>query len=74
VNQEGDFFILDLESSNGTYINGRRIEEPWLLEQGDQVVLGDTEFIFRRLSKLARRRKGAPRPPGARPTRPGPKT
>jgi S1-C subfamily serine protease len=40
-----DFWILDLSSTNGTYLNGRRIGEA-LLSNGDKVRFGDIEFIF----------------------------
>lgn len=74
VHQEDAFVLIDLQSSNGTYVNGQRIAFPWTLEDGDEVVMGESEFIFRRLRKLPKKRKGAPRAPGARPTGPGPKT
>ncbi len=38
-----DFVIRDLESSNGTYLNGRRIREA-VLRAGDLVTSGETEF------------------------------
>ena len=34
--------INDLNSSNGTYVNGNRITEPTLLKNGDIVLIGDT--------------------------------
>jgi pSer/pThr/pTyr-binding forkhead associated (FHA) protein/tetratricopeptide (TPR) repeat protein len=43
------FSIKDLDSSNGTYVNGVRIEEQELT--GDDVIkIGDVEFQFRALS------------------------
>ena len=36
--------IADLGSTNGTWVNGRRIGETVILQEGDQVVVGDTEF------------------------------
>jgi pSer/pThr/pTyr-binding forkhead associated (FHA) protein len=40
------FTIQDLHSQNGTYINGERITESRMLNDGDRVVLGDAEFLF----------------------------
>jgi pilus assembly protein CpaF len=37
----GEFSLTDLGSTNGTYVNGRRIQEPTRLTRGDKVYLGD---------------------------------
>jgi pSer/pThr/pTyr-binding forkhead associated (FHA) protein len=37
-----DYELLDLTSSNGTYINGQRVTSAWLLQSGAIVELGDT--------------------------------
>ena len=37
----GNVFITDLNSKNGTYINGRRIYQSDQLFQGDTLVVGD---------------------------------
>lgn len=38
----GRSWIRDLGSSNGTYVNGQRLGEPHLLQDGDRVALGGT--------------------------------
>ncbi len=40
--------VCDLESSNGTYVNGRRLKGCQILETGDSIALGRSgpEFIF----------------------------
>jgi|GEM_PF-3314906 len=38
--------IRDLGSSNGTYVNGRKIVEPATLQEGDRVSIGDIELRF----------------------------
>jgi signal transduction histidine kinase len=43
--RDNEFTISDLNSSNGTYINGRRIEQH-KLESGDQVQTGGTLMLF----------------------------
>jgi len=37
----GSFSVCDLKSTNGTYINGRKITEPSELNPGDKVYIGD---------------------------------
>jgi hypothetical protein len=46
--QEGDVYISDLGSKNGTYVNGSRIEKrkPVKVEKGDIVAFSDEEFIL----------------------------
>jgi len=45
---EGRFYIEDLGSTNGTYVNGRRINYPTELRGGDNVKVGNTLMEFRR--------------------------
>jgi Nif-specific regulatory protein len=42
---EGRFRVRDLDSRNGTLVNGNGIEEQWL-EHGDQIATGDSSFLF----------------------------
>jgi pSer/pThr/pTyr-binding forkhead associated (FHA) protein len=35
----------DLSSANGTFVNGRRVEEPVLVRAGDVIRLGETELV-----------------------------
>jgi len=42
---EGRFRVRDLDSRNGTLVNGTGIEEQWL-EHGDQIATGDSSFLF----------------------------
>jgi uncharacterized membrane protein YgcG len=39
------YLIRDMGSSNGTYVNGQRVQE-YLLQDGDRVSIGDIEFWF----------------------------
>ncbi|HTN74653.1 MAG TPA: FHA domain-containing protein [Pirellulaceae bacterium] len=44
--KEGDeYHVRDLGSTNGTYVNGQRIQEHALID-GDVVVIADSEFTF----------------------------
>jgi hypothetical protein len=48
VRREGSAFVLaDLGSTNGTFLNGRRVERA-PLEDGDVITLGSTEVVFGR--------------------------
>ncbi len=38
--------VADLNSSNGTYVNGRRIEGPCTLTSGDRLQVGGTMMLF----------------------------
>ena len=43
----GVFWFVDLGSSNGSFLNKRRIHEPTRLRDCDQITIGGNTFIFR---------------------------
>ena len=43
----GAFWLVDLGSSNGTFLNKRRIHEPARLRNCDQITIGGNTFTFR---------------------------
>ncbi|MRG92335.1 ATP-binding protein [Polyangium spumosum] len=43
---EGRFFVVDLESKNGTLVNGMRVKRKEI-KHGDTVTLGDLDLLFR---------------------------
>ncbi len=43
--QDGRFRVRDLDSRNGTLVNGAGIGEQWL-EHGDEIATGDSSFLF----------------------------
>jgi adenylate cyclase len=50
----GDFFLIDLGSANGTYVNGRRVGQPHRLVNGDQITVAGVTFTFRRPGDVSR--------------------
>jgi adenylate cyclase len=47
VQNIGEFWLIDLGSSNGTFLNHRRIHQPVRLSDLDQVIIGERVFTFR---------------------------
>jgi pSer/pThr/pTyr-binding forkhead associated (FHA) protein len=45
----GDYAIEDLGSSNGTFVNGLRIQSPRLLSLGDSIEAGATTLVVREI-------------------------
>src|SRR5271168_2850194 len=43
--EDGRFRIRDLDSRNGTLVNGAAVEEQWL-QHGDEIAAGDSSFLF----------------------------
>ena len=47
VEPRGDgVWVQDLGSTNGTFVNGIRIEQPYRLEPGDLLRVGETDLRF----------------------------
>ena len=47
LHREGDLFVLtDLDSANGTRVNGIEVTEPQPLEHGDRITIGDAELTY----------------------------
>jgi adenylate cyclase len=44
--ENGRLNLIDLGSSNGTFVNGRRIYTPVCLENGDCIGIGNTRLLF----------------------------
>ena len=45
--EPGGFTIQDLNSSNGTFVNGKMLDEPRLLKDGDRLRVANTVLAFR---------------------------
>jgi adenylate cyclase len=44
--ETGEFYLIDLGSRNGSFVNGRRVSVPVTLQNGDQLTFGQTELEF----------------------------
>jgi hypothetical protein len=44
--QNGAWFVEDLGSTNGTYLEGRRLEAPVRVQPGEQVRIGQTTMVL----------------------------
>ena len=42
---DGELELRDLDSTNGTYVNGARLEKPARLSPGDKVQVGRVELV-----------------------------
>ena len=45
-NGKDTYYIIDIASRNGCYVNTKRITAPSVLKNGDQIRIGDTHFEF----------------------------
>lgn len=46
IEDEGEFYLEDLNSANGTYLNGDKIFDVVKLNDGDIIRIGQLEFLF----------------------------
>ena len=53
INTDAGFYLIDFNSTNGTYINGEQIYQPSLLEDGDIIQIGNITFLFSSMTVAA---------------------
>src|SRR5688500_18580947 len=41
VLKDGKFIIIDMQSTNGTYVNGKKITTPQVVKSTDKIYIGD---------------------------------
>src|SRR3990172_6078564 len=58
------FIIVDLKSTNGTYVNGRKITSPLVIKESDKIYIGDFILSVEEPMGMA---AGAPGPVGVAP-------
>ena len=46
VEDEGNYYLEDLNSANGTYLNGDKIMDVVKLKNGDRIRVGQVEFLY----------------------------
>jgi class 3 adenylate cyclase len=49
----GEFWLVDFGSTNGTYLNSRRIAQPVRLCNDDEIMIGELTFKFRQPQKIS---------------------
>jgi pSer/pThr/pTyr-binding forkhead associated (FHA) protein len=49
VNEDGEYFLIDNDSRNGSYVNGKRLlpNEKMKLKHEDRIKLANEEFVFK---------------------------
>ena len=55
----GELWLIDFGSSNGTFLNKRRIHHPMRLSDGDQITIGDQVFVLRQPLAITEEHKTA---------------
>ncbi|NCD22484.1 MAG: FHA domain-containing protein [Spartobacteria bacterium] len=43
---DGEFYLKDLKSRNGVFVNGQRVEDTAKLKPGDRIQVGSTVFVL----------------------------
>ena len=43
---DGEFYLKDLKARNGTFVNGKRVEDTLKLKAGDRIQIGSTIFVL----------------------------
>lgn len=44
--ETGEYYFIDFGSRNGSFVNGRRVSIPVLLQDGDRMTVGETPIVF----------------------------
>lgn len=68
VVKDGKFIVVDLKSTNGTYVNGRKITSPQVIKTNDKVYIGD--FVLS-IQESVGAPGPSPEPPAPMPPGPG---
>jgi serine phosphatase RsbU (regulator of sigma subunit) len=64
--RSGDYYVADLESKNGTLLNGERVGEERRLRHGDVISLGEHHLTFSTVDDPAREEEPEEAPEGTR--------
>ena len=58
VKRGSKLVIQDLNSTNGSFLNGKKIRRPMKLRENDEVILGTKKFTFLRSETVGARDRG----------------
>ena len=47
IGENDSLYLSDLNSTNGTYLNNKKLESPILLKSSDKIILGNTILNFK---------------------------
>ncbi|MEM9070300.1 MAG: FHA domain-containing protein [Myxococcota bacterium] len=72
VLKDSRFIVVDLKSTNGTYVNGRKITSPLVVKPGDKVYIGDFILTVEDLGGYPAEADAAPARRGPPPLRSSP--
>lgn len=59
--------LIDLSSTNGTYVNGKRVSSSQPIFDGDELTIGSTDLVLRCVGRRQSPTEGAERPPDLTP-------
>jgi adenylate cyclase len=45
--KDGEFYLIDMDSANGSFVNGRKLTGPTALQHGDRLAFGKSRLAFR---------------------------
>ncbi|MBU1723651.1 MAG: FHA domain-containing protein [Gammaproteobacteria bacterium] len=51
---DGDVVLTDLNSLNGSYVNGNRIQRPTSIHDGDSITFGEWQALYQRAEQARR--------------------
>lgn len=70
VQVDNNYYLRDLGSMNGIWLNGERVNREAKMATGDKVMIGDAEFLFHPNARIEQKNKKATpaRPPEPLPT------
>ena len=60
VQVDETYFVRDLGSMNGVWLNGERVSRESLIQMGDRVAIGDVEFLFHPNARIEAQKAVAP--------------
>ena len=65
VQVDNTYYVRDLGSMNGIWVNGERVSRENLISSGDRVQIGDVEFLFHPNARIEQKKTLASVPPPA---------